>query len=167
MFKIFKATYGSVWGWLGIIAGAIAVINLTVMSFAIGVAPVVQLVIETYRSWVYPIVEYGLEKFELVPPDWAKDLATLYLVLGLAQFRGYIQLVNTSPSFFNWAKLPLYIAMGIVWPGTVLMAVIFLFLGDDGAKWAGRNVLLYLWLNIVGVLAAAFTFLLATAGQAV
>lgn len=83
-----KLTFGSVWGWLGIIVGAVSLINLGVMYFEVGIGPVLERVVETYKAVVHiGIFDRLLFWLPWDLPPWAKDAAALYSVFAAANWR--------------------------------------------------------------------------------
>lgn len=170
MLQAIKLTFGSVWGWLGIIAGAVAFTNLTVIYIDFGVAPVVALVIETYRLWVYPTFDFLLGWTGLQLLDRVKDGLALYVVFASAVFRGEFQFrMKLSNLGTDRYKMIMSILGALIWPFALLVVGI-LFLAEwlfslqgDGASMKSN-----LWLLVVNAIAvplATLTFLLATAGQ--
>lgn len=107
MLQAIKLTFGSVWGWLGIIVGAISLINLGVMYFEVGIGPVLERVVETYMSIVHVGFDYLFFWIDWKMPPWLKDWAAVYLVFGSAFARGIYQLPPFHSHVFH--KLPMRI----------------------------------------------------------
>lgn len=90
----FKLTFGSVWGWLGILVGALSLINLGVTYFSVGIGPILTGTVDTYRAifhTAFDAVFVWLPIFlpEWVFPNWAKDAVTLYVLFASAVIRSY------------------------------------------------------------------------------
>lgn len=137
MLQAVRQTFGSVWGWLGVIAGAIALTNLTTMYFAIGVGPVAELVLETYRSWVHPVFNFILSFFQWAPPDWIKDVAAIYIIFAAATFRAEIQYLRAPPDIFSMSSGLICVFFALLWPMDFLITLVR-FLAADFAMvaWA-------------------------------
>lgn len=89
MWRAIKLTVGSKWGWFGIIVGAISLINLGVMYFEVGIGPVLERVVATYKAIVHVGFDYLFFWIDWKMPPWLKDAAALYLLLGAATSRGF------------------------------------------------------------------------------
>lgn len=101
LWKAIKANFGSVWGIMGIIVGAISMINIGVMYFDVGIGPVLERIVETYRSIVHTGFDYLFFWIEWQMPAWAKDAVTIYIVFGAASFRGHL-LTQGESQFSLW-----------------------------------------------------------------
>lgn len=110
MLQATKLTFGSVWGWLGIIVGAISLINLGVMYFEVGVGPVLERVVATYKAIVHTGFDYLLFWIDWKMPVWLKDTVTIYVVFAGAAMRASPDHLAEAPGFGN------DLARALVWP---------------------------------------------------
>lgn len=104
MWKAIKANFGSVWGIMGIIVGAISLINLGVMYFDVGIGPVLERIVETYRSIVHRGFDILFFWVDWQMPAWAKDVTTIYAVFAVATLRSEL-LVNPNSKYMHWYSL--------------------------------------------------------------
>ena len=117
MWQAIKLTLGSVWGWLGIIVGAISLINLGVMYFEVGIGPVLERVVATYKLVVHQGFDYLFFWVDWKVPPWAKDVAAIYFVFGSAIARSQI-IVRRSDTykFSRVFQYALFFAVVELWP---------------------------------------------------
>lgn len=101
MWEEAKHSLGSIWAWLGILAGALSFINLGVAYFEVGIGPVLEGVVTTYKEIVYPLFDFPFFWVDWRMPHWGKDVATLYLVISAAVTRGVI--ADNKLLRLNWA----------------------------------------------------------------
>lgn len=114
MRQAIKLTFGSVWGWLGIIVGAISLINLGVVYFEVGIGPVLERVVATYKAIVHQGFDYLFFWIDWKMPPWLKDATALWVVFGLANVRADVVLV--ADGTFNKQSIAEYIYRFTHWP---------------------------------------------------
>lgn len=89
----FKTTFGSVWGWLGILVGALSIINLGLTYFGVGIDPILTGIVETYQTIFHTAFDYLFFWVPMIWPEfsfssWVKDATSIYLVFSAATVRG-------------------------------------------------------------------------------
>lgn len=123
MLQAIKLTFGSVWGWLGIIVGAISLINLGVMYFEVGIGPVLERVVDTYKSIVHVGLDYLFFWVDWTMPPWLKDIITLYFVIGAGVTRATNIFIGSKTDIISsQAKLSRAIGF-LLWPTYVLTLI--------------------------------------------
>lgn len=165
MWQAIKLTFGSVWGWLGIIVGAISLINLGVMYFDVGIGPVLERVVATYKAIVHQGFDYLFFWIDWKMPPWAKDVAALYLVFAAASVRGGRATLN----HFGSQPKAAWLDDGVLWPEQLFWAVGQVLAIIKGARHtktvAYMNDKAYAaLLNFLVVPLAAFLFVLVETG---
>lgn len=96
MWQAIKQTFGSIWGWLGIIVGAISLINLGVMYFEVGIGPLIELLVTWYRAIVHPAFDFLFGWLGLDASPWVKDLWSFALIFFMTPIWTWFTLRSTG-----------------------------------------------------------------------
>ncbi len=189
MRQAFRLTFASVWSWAGILAGSIALANLMSMYIDVGMGPVFERVLSTYRSIVYPVYASIFSVYNWSPPDWTKDLVTMHLVGAASYYRFTTQFIVTDFDRF-FARLIdglVRVTVSFYWEAMLVNSLIGLRKSDDtrrrqikrffkdldedtldvevdNSRALEKDLLFGLARHLIAVPSAAFLFILVSAG---
>lgn len=130
------------YGFLGAAFSVAPLVSLAQKMLEIGLAPVMEEIVENYRSLVHPIVHWLLEwttapftwllpDWSLQAPDWLKDLYALSFVGGAAGSRALWRSEALVEELPVWMLSILTALGGVVFGGTffgliaILVAVVY------------------------------------------
>lgn len=84
MLKVFKEAFGF-WGTLGVILGAVAIFNLIVKGFELGLAPIMRDILNVYIYLFHGLFDWLFHWIGWDVPSWLKDIFSIWLVhLGIS-----------------------------------------------------------------------------------
>lgn len=144
---------------LGSIFSALALISLTQKLFDVGLVPVMQGVLDTYRDAVHPLMSRLLGWVHWIFPDWhipvwLKDLYSLSFVGGFALARALSMKDGVNPIAAGLMTLIIGIFYGITMFGLVVwLAAVSSILSPNRAEPLDRLVPILLGFALVGSVA--------------
>lgn len=135
--KELQAAYFGVWKPVGIVFGAIALFSWMAEAFDFSLAELFRSVLETYKTLLYPIIDFLLGWLFRSLPYWWRDVAVFYFVIGGAVARTlwtFYERQDQRGDMFGppvigrvrnrWAQLSAVILTVPFWPVTLIPMLI-------------------------------------------
>lgn len=122
---VFRTAFGSFSAWVGIILGAISLMNLGLALFDFGVGQVLAEMLGVYRAMVYPIGRFFFNLTGWVFNADLVDVATLYIVIMSACVRTTAAMPKHPVYPMESDAFVIFLAVSILWPLMLTILLIF------------------------------------------